>query len=142
MLNIYTDSKLANKPCLINIEAEFNLKQPMIDSMYKDEKSMYVLKELEGITTRECSSIMDISDSCKAILLCLSDGKERVICIDEASNNAVRLLPELSKDTEINILTHRVLKNFKDAFKCYVNNELCTGENITYALAELLDKEL
>lgn len=150
MLKIYTDSSMSNKEYLEDIEAEFNIDELVIDNMYKDELSVYILKMIEGVTSRTGKyldakygtvSIMDISTGCKALLLCVTRNKDCIINIDEMGNNAVKFLAELSKNIDIDIVTHRVLKYFPDEFRCYINDEYYEKDDIQYALAEILGED-
>lgn len=151
MLKIFTDSTMSSKEYLADVEAEFNLDEPIIDGMYTDSLSVKILEEMEGMTSRNGKyidakfgtvSIMDISTGCKALLLCSTRNDTCIINIDEMGNNAVRILAEISKEKDIEVVTHRVLKYFADNFVCYVNNEQCSGEDISYALAEILGEEI
>ena len=151
MLKIFTDSTMSSKEYLADVEAEFNLDEPIIDDMYTDSLSVKILEEMEGMTSRNGKyidakfgtvSIMDISTGCKALLLCSTRNSDCIINIDEMGNNAVRILAEISKEKDIEVVTHRVLKYFPDNFVCYVNNEQCSGEDISYALAEILGEEI
>lgn len=56
-------------------------------------------------------------------------------------NNAIKLLAEISREKDIEVVTHRVLKYFPDNFQCYINNENCDKDDIPYALAEILGEE-
>lgn len=151
MLKIFTDSTMSSKEYLADVEAEFNLDEPIIDDMYTNSLSVKILEEMEGMTSRKGKyidakfgtvSIMDISTGCKALLLCSTRNSDCIINIDEMGNNAVRILAEISKEKDIEVVTHRVLKYFPDNFVCYVNNEQCSGEDISYALAEILGEEI
>ena len=151
MLKIFTDSRMSNKEYLIDIEAEFNADEPMIEELYSDKISSYILQKMEGMTSRKGKyidakfgtvSIMDISTGCKALLLCCTRNEEFIINVDEMGNNAIKILAELSKNKDIEVVTHRVLKYFSNDFACYVNNEYCVGEDISYALAEILNEEV
>ena len=152
MLRIYTDNKFSNKDYLINIEAEFNIDRFKMDTLYTDEVSQYVLKEIEGVTSRKgCyldakfgTIIMtDISTGCKALLLCIRRHDDCIVCMDEVGTNAIKLLEYISEhiEADIEVVTHRVLKYFRDDFECYVNDELCRGEDISDALEYLLEEE-
>lgn len=151
MLKIFTDSTMSSKEYLKNVEAEFDADGTLIKDMYKDSLSVKILEKMEGMTTRNgiyinakfgTVSIMDISTGCKALLLCSTRNDTCIINIDEMGNNAVRILAEISKEKDIEVVTHRVLKYFPDNFVCYVNNEQCSGEDISYALAEILGEEI
>lgn len=151
MLKIYTSPEKSNKKYLFDVEAEFNIEEPLIESLYTDETSVYILKKMEGMTSRNGKyidgkfgtvSIMDISTGCKALLLSCSKNEEYVINVDEVGNDVIKILAELATDIDIEIVTHRVLKYFKEDYSCIVEDEVCTGEDISYALAELLNVEL
>lgn len=151
MLKIFTDSSMSNKEYLFDIEAEFNAEEPMIESLYTDNISISILEKMEGMKSRTGKyidakfgtvSIMDISTGCKALLLCNTRNEEYIINVDEMGNNAIKMLAELSNTKDIEIVTHRVLKYFPDNFGCYVKDEYCVGEDISYALAEILDVEV
>lgn len=151
MLKIFTDSTMSSKEYLVDIEAEFDIDEPIIEDMYKDSLSVRILEEMEGMTSRKGKyidakfgtvSIMDISTGCKALLLCITRNDSCIINIDEVGNNAVELLAELSEKKDIEVVTHRVLKYFPDNFVCYINNEQCNGEDVPYALAEILGEEI
>lgn len=151
MLRIFTDNTMSPKKYLVNIEAAFDINGPTIENMYKDSLSIEILEKMEGMTSRNGKyinakfgtvTITDISTGCKALLLCATQNKDCIICTDEMGNNAIKILAEISKEKDIDIMTHQVLKYFPSDCNCYVNNELCSGEDIPYALAELLDKEV
>lgn len=151
MLKIFTDATLSSKEYLIDVEAEFDIDEPIIENMYKDSLSVSILEKMEGMTSRNGKyidakfgtvSIMDISTGCKALLLCATRNDDYLINIDEMGNNAVKLLAEISKIKDIEVVTHRVLKYFPKDFECYVNNEYCDEEDIPYALAEILGEEI
>ena len=52
MLKIFTDSTMSSKEYLADVEAEFNLDEPIIDDMYTDSLSVKILEEMEGMTSR------------------------------------------------------------------------------------------
>lgn len=151
MLKIFTDDTLSSKEYLTDVEAEFDIDEPIIENMYNDCLSVRILEKMEGMTSRNgryidakfgTVSIMDISTGCKALLLCTTRNDDYIINIDEMGNNAVKLLAEISTAKDIEVVTHRVLKYFPKDFKCYVDNEYCDGEDIPYALAEILGEEI
>ena len=140
MLKIYTDSSMSSKEYLLDVEAEFDIDEPIIDSMYMDDLSTSILKKMEGMISRNGKyieakfgtvSIMDISTGCKALLLCSTRNNDWEMVGSDMST--------LQKDIEV--VTHRVLKYFPDNFQCYINNEKCDKDDIPYALAEILGEE-
>lgn len=151
MLKIYTDNNLSQKNYLLDIEAEFNVNEPIIENLYTDKTSIRILEEMEGMTSRKGKyidakfgtvSIMEISTGCKALLLCNTKNDNSIINVDEVGNNAIKILAQISQEKDIEVVTHRVLKYFPEDFMCFVNNEQCIGEDISYALAEILDVEV
>ena len=151
MLKIYTDNNLSQKNYLLDIEAEFNVNEPIIENLYTDKTSIRILEEMEGMTSRKGKyidakfgtvSIMEISTGCKALLLCNTKNDDSIINVDEVGNNAIKILAQISREKDIEVVTHRVLKYFPEDFMCFVNNEQCVGEDISYALAEMLDVEV
>lgn len=151
MLKIFTDNTLSSKEYLIDVEAEFDIDEPIIENMYNDSLSISIIEKMEGMTSRNGKyidakfgtvSIMDISTGCKALLLCATQNDNYIINIDEMGNNAVKMLAEISKEKDIDVVTHRVLKYFPNKFECYVNNQYCNGEDVPYALAEILGEEI
>lgn len=150
MLKIYTDSSMSSKDYLLDVEAEFDIDEPIIESMYTDDLSVSILEKMEGMTSRNGKyieakfgtvSIMDISTGCKGLLLCVTRNNDCIVNIDEMGNNAIKLLAEISMNKDIEVVTHQVLKYFPDNFQCYVNNEKCDKDDIPYALAEILGEE-
>lgn len=151
MLKIYTDHTLSTRHYIYDIESEFNLDEPSIDTMYTDSLSVKVLQQLEGMTARNgyyidskfgTTSIMNISTGCKALLLCIKCHKDCIINTDEMGTNAIQLLGELAKTLDIEVVTHHSISCLPVDYECYINDEYCTGEDIEYALEELLDEEV
>lgn len=72
---------MSSKEYLLDVEAEFDIDEPIIDSMYMDDLSTSILKKMEGMISRNGKyieakfgtvSIMDISTGCKAFTVVLN----------------------------------------------------------------------
>lgn len=151
MLHIFTDNKLVDKPYIKDVDAEFEIDAPNIENKYTDAESIAILKEMEGMTSRNGSyvdckfgtvKLTDISSGCKNLLLCISRGSKCIINIDEMGYNAIKILFRIAKSRELDVVSHRVIKYIDNDYEATVNGETNIGEDITYALAELLGKEV
>ena len=151
MLKIFTESGMSDKEYLFDVEAEFRIQEPIIEELYRDSLSVYILKSIEGMTDRKGKyidskfgtiSIMDVSTGAKTLLLCANRYAECIINANEMGTNAIKVLAEISKQIDIEVVINRVLKYFEKDFECFVNGEYCKGEDISYALAEILGDDL
>lgn len=150
MLKIYTDSSKSKKRFIRDVVAKFDMSLVDPNKTYDDEKSEYALKEIEGMTLRDGNNIKskfgivnlhNISASCKAALLCATLPDDFLINIDEAGDNAVKVIAKLSQTKDINVACHRVIDFLPSDFSCYVDDEYCTGREIELSMQYVLDSD-
>lgn len=147
MLHIYTNENLISKPYMYDIEAEFSLLVPQLSTLFLDTDSVKILRVLEGMEERDGEIITskfgkvlltDISTGCEGVLLCNLEQSKSVINTDELGYNAIELLFDLSITREIYIVAHRVFRYIPEAFTATVDDEICTGQEIRYTMADNL----
>ena len=147
MLKLFTDEHLVAAKYIRDVEAVFNLNEPLLDRLYFDSNSMYALKEIDGVTDRNGKYVTtkygtillsDISTGCKAVLLAINNANY-LIDSDEMGCNALIVLAKIARTKDVYIMTHRVLDVLPQDAIYEINGDLCDGADVPLALEYLLD---
>lgn len=147
MLKLFTDEHLVTMKYIHDVEAVFNLNEPLLNELYFDEDSVHALKKIEGMTDRNGKYVTtkygtillsEISTGCKAVLLAINNANY-LVDSDEMGYNALTVLEEIARTKDVSILVHRVLGILPQDAIYEINGDLCDGADVPLALEYLLE---
>lgn len=133
MLKIYTSREIAKSLSKLeivpDIEIRFRLRTDGHRDLFNDSTSKDIIRQIEG-TSEWYEGYL--STGCKGLLLATKFNNEFIINIDELGYNCIKLLFEISKQMDIEVISTRILYHMEDEYVASINGNTKKGVDISF----------